>query len=377
MMRKLMLLALLVGALVAGRQAAPPARAQNPAIPLVMLSNGDLYSWLPDTGEIVRLSTWGYNFKAVMSPTGQQIAKNAFDRNAPLNPVDPPGNIWVIDPVTGDGERVADQPREAVFASPTGAPDLYVARSNPVWLSPTRLAWTQFFIPDYVQQIVTHDLATGETALLVSDVPLPYEPQGAIDPVAIGGSYIAVPTVYYSEAAGGFVDAVNIYDAFTGQMALGLEVEPINAGAFVLGFAGVSEQGRDQLAVLFSDGIPLVIDPATGVAGYRFQQHFYSTFGTTASLSLSYSLIPRDGTLAWSITFGDGRVITDAVIAGGRFEQMAIAPDGQEFAYIDPTGAVIVWTRPHAIQLPLGAAQALTWGPAAWSVTWPPPYAGG
>lgn len=381
MLRKIGLLVLFLG-VVMSFHARAEVRAQGLAVevPVVMLIEGDLWSWIPSSGELVRLSTWGYNFKPVMSPDGTriaykswaQIAKDAFDRNAPMNPIDPPGNIWVISPLTGDGERVADQPRDAVFGSPNGF-DLFIARSNPVWLSNTRLAWVELLIPAYRQQLVVYDFNTEQTTILAPEVPLPYEAQGAVDPVA-AGEFIAVPTFNFDANTNGFVEALQIYNASTGAAVRTVTVEPANVGDFSLGFAGVIQEQRDFLAVLYSDGIPQTVDPTNGAKGYHFLQAYYSTMGNPASMSLSYTYTDA-GVLLWSVTLGSGENFVDMVTTPASFDAVALSPNGLQMTWITTEGGVEVGDVALSQRLDVQNVDALAWAPMRWSVNWPPPYA--
>ena len=114
------IIALLAGGVVMPTVSAYTPPAQGSSAPLVFLKDGDLWKW--DGSAVTQLTTWGYNERPVLSPNGQRIAYNSWaqitiDAIAAGKPVMGliPSNIWVIDPVTGNANRVADQPPGATF----------------------------------------------------------------------------------------------------------------------------------------------------------------------------------------------------------------------------------------------------------------------
>src|SRR5690554_5869672 len=164
----------------------PAAQAQQPDAPVIYWRDGDIWSWSPATGTIRQLTTWGYNERPVLSPDGQrfayvslaQITVNALAAGKPVFDI-APSNIWLWDIGTGQATRLADQPPGATYQPDDGSPGNFIVRGTPVW-SPTmdRLAWAEYVVPSNEYRLVAYRFATGETQVLVPELPLPFADAG-------------------------------------------------------------------------------------------------------------------------------------------------------------------------------------------------------
>ncbi len=165
----------------------PPVRAADSPAPLILIVNGDLWTWTAPDKPLKQLTTWGYNSDPVISPDGKSVAylseaavrvdeyrkgNTAFEGYGPLN-------IWVLDLATGTGTRLADQPPDA------RAVDKYVERSRPAWSPDGKaLAWTDLPAGQPApngskrrwERLTVYDLAKKTERTLVPDLP-----RGTID----------------------------------------------------------------------------------------------------------------------------------------------------------------------------------------------------
>ncbi|MDX2074967.1 MAG: hypothetical protein SFZ02_00930 [bacterium] len=364
-----------------------PTVAQPLNMPLVMLIEGDLWTWNPQTEALVQLTTWGYNFKPVMSPNGDWVAYkswatitvDAINANAPMNPVEPPGNIWLIDPFTGDAIRIADQPADAVFG--TASNDRFVARSNPVWsLDGTEIAWTEFIFPEYASQLVVYNIAAQTTRIAINGLPIGYEQSGPVD-VVWGNFGIVYPTTNYNAGTEQFEDTYYVYDPNGGggfnSFTIADQYE-VNHGAFW--FTGTEFiNGMDNgVAIITGSNLPKLVNPLTGVTndfmgmlvGYSAWQSL--TQGNYVSFS-QYN-VGSDYGLIWSSQSSDGRFLGDigtSISYFDTFSKMAISPDGLSVAYIADDGSVLVWQNGLTIQLPVSNVEAVVWSPVLWTTNYP------
>lgn len=385
-MKRLILLTLILLTLVGVLRPAP-TQAQPMNMPLVMLISGDIWTWNPQTDALVQLTTWGYNFKPVMSPNGDwvaykswaTIAVEAINNNAPMNPGEPAGNIWLLDPFTGDALRIADQPDGAVFADLNGNNN-YIARSNPVW-SPdgTEIAWTQFKLPEYTSELVIYNLANQTTRVVVSDLLVGYEQQGPAD-VQWGALGLMYLTYNYSDEIQRFVATYSFYDENGNNyntINIPANDTPTHAVVWFTGtdFVNGMENG---IAVINSTELPQLIDPLTNntvdfmgiLVGYSAWQSLtqgnYVSF-STYNVDFTYGLI-------WSAQSSDGRYLGDigtSLSYSDTIAKLAISPDGLSVAYVAEDGSVLVWQNGLTVQLPVSNVEAITWSPLLWTTNYP------
>src|SRR5690606_41346083 len=73
---------LITSVVIPGASAADPSAAQGPTDPLLILMNGDLWSWAPGDAAPQRHTTGGYVLLPARSPDAQAVAYTARARAA-------------------------------------------------------------------------------------------------------------------------------------------------------------------------------------------------------------------------------------------------------------------------------------------------------
>lgn len=158
-------------------------QAQSPLDPIILINEGDLWSWSGSDQSLVQHTDWGLNSFPIGSPDGTRVAywsaaRIFKDWLATINGAggfQPPTNIWILDIPSGQTFRVADQPIDVVWDGPQN-PARYILRTFPSWSPDSRqLAWIELLI-DTVStttaesgrsaQLVTYDLSDGTTQVL-------------------------------------------------------------------------------------------------------------------------------------------------------------------------------------------------------------------
>lgn len=386
-MKRLIMLNLILLTLV-GVFRPTPTQAQPLNMPLVMLISGDIWTWNPQTDSLVQLTTWGYNFKPVMSPNGDWVAYkswatitvDAINNNAPMNPTEPAGNIWLLDPFTGDALRIADQAVDAVFGDVNGN-DKFVARSNPVW-SPdgAEIAWTEFIFPEYASNLVIYNLASQTTRIAVNGLPIGYEQQSPVD-VVWGAFGIVYPTTNFNSNTQTFEDTYYVYSPQQNGQFNTFTISDeytVNHGEFWFTGTEFINGMENGIAIITGSNLPILINPLTGsrtdfmgmIVGYSAWQSL--TQGNYVSFSTYFN--NNEYGLVWTAQSSDGRYLGDigtSISYYDTFSKIAISPDGLSMAYVAGDGSVLVWQNGLTVQLPVGNVEAITWSPMLWTTNYP------
>jgi hypothetical protein len=263
-----LIVALLAGGVVMPTVSAYTPPAQGGSAPLVFLKDGDLWKW--DGSAVTQLTTWGYNERPVLSPNGQRIAYDSWaqitiDAIAAGKPVMGliPSNIWVIDPVTGNANRVADQPPGATFT--LAQTDYAIMRGTPVW-SPdsNKLAWAELTSPDYVYRLVVYDFTTGTQTVIVSGLPFPFADGGFIPvhDVMWGNRGILVRNVAINNLSAEFEERAYLY-APDGTLIHDMVIGS-SAAEWVYNVQWTMNNGQQYLGLVYPSGKRYLVDPATG-----------------------------------------------------------------------------------------------------------------
>lgn len=177
MYSKVMLMLVLMSVFIAPSNLS--AQAQESASALIIWQNGDYYRYQISSTEVTQLTTWGCNYRPVMSPDNIHIAYaslatmgfEAFEGCAlgdGLSPI----NIWVLNTETKESFRPADQGLDASMKI-----GIMTTRNEPVW-SPTgdALAWIEMDSPSKRYSLAIYDIISQETirtTLLLSINELP------------------------------------------------------------------------------------------------------------------------------------------------------------------------------------------------------------
>lgn len=355
----------------------PVSQAQDaiPTLPIVLNlqvygENGgeDIYTWHEGDTAVTRLSTWGWNDELALSPDGRLVAYHSYarvtvdaiNRTGGFGGGKGPGNIWVMDTVTGDGYRVADQPPDAAFLTDN---DKAIIRSQPFW-SPDGmyLAWVEHDYPldDHGRlRLMIYDLATGATENPVDDLS-PEPGQGAIPQGTWTESGIVVTnlglkpdTEQFEFSFGYLVYAPDgtLLNAFT------LETSPDHRPQRQV-FS--QHHDRDVLVTLYNDGIWEMTDVLTGEASPVEAPSAYSVFTPGEGMHLSYD---QEGALM--IYDADGELLD---LPSPRWNEAAIAPDGQAVSY-----DLMIYREDSSTQLPapddLANVIQTLWAPLVWILT--------
>jgi hypothetical protein len=385
MIRKMGVILILIVALMCSGVVTPSissgatvAHAQGGA-PLVFLKDGDLWKW--DGSAVTRLTTWGYNERPVLSPNGQRVAYNSWaqitiDAIAAGKPVMGliPSNIWVIDPVTGSADRVADQPPGATFQ--LAQTDTAIMRGTPVW-SPdgNRLAWSELVAPEYRYQLVVYDFTTGAQTVIVSSLPYPFADGGFIPvhDVMWGSRGILVRNVAVNAATTDFEehaylyapDGTLIHDTLIGS----------SATEWAANVQWTMFMGQQRLGLVYPSGKSYLVDPATGdQQDMPALPELYSTLtpDNSATAFVGASVDASGGVSnTWTAVYPNRQQEQMLSFTGGP-QSIAVSADGQAIAYI--SDAVYVWRGGSITRVPgtEGIASpwdvSLVWGPNAWRV---------
>jgi len=155
-----------------------PLQAQAPD-DLIWVNDGDIWSYNVVTGEWLQYTTWGRNYRAVLSPDGTKIAYRAYAQlaidyaDAPhLARLEYPTDIWLLPQVPDSSQSLslAQQPEGARFDAES---DYFIVRSDPAWSwDSTTLAWTEYLYPNDVHSLVLYNVASREKQVIpLSQLP--------------------------------------------------------------------------------------------------------------------------------------------------------------------------------------------------------------
>jgi hypothetical protein len=115
--------------------------------PLIFNTAGDLWRYDVESGTAEKFTDWGYNNMPLLHEATGLVAYNslaqvwveAIERGEGMSG-SMASNIWVIDPLTQEAFRPADQPLDASI--PAG---VFILRSDPTWLPDgSKLAWGEY-----------------------------------------------------------------------------------------------------------------------------------------------------------------------------------------------------------------------------------------
>lgn len=373
---------LITSVVIPGASAADPSAAQVPTDPLLILMNGDLWSWAPGDAAPQQLTTWGYVTLPALSPDAQRVAYNAWasaavqavEQGQPVTGVIP-SNIAVLDLATGQSQTIADQPAGVAFDPNTGWQSA-IMRGQPAW-SPdgTRLAWSEFAVPENVYRLVVYDLAAAQQTVIVPNLPMPYADAGNIPVHRVQWSTwgISVHTVAVNPESGDFEERVTIYDALGAQLAEHLIGSSVSE--FTLMHVWVEFEGVELLGLLYPSGKQFMLDPGSGEQYDMPSPPLLvstSTTGPSAALTPAPNNDPESDERALWFLLTPDRQSSEALDTTGfpGPEIVAISPDGLSVAFVGEQ--VQVWQNNTITPVPgtegLSSEAAVLWGPVKWRV---------
>ncbi len=289
---------LVTGVLEPGGSVTDRAAAQTASDPLIILMNGDLWSWSPNAAAPEQLTTWGYVSQPALAPDGDRVAYNAWasvmvDALAQGQPVAGviPSNIGVLDLATGQTQMIAEQPAGATLDAEGGWQNALM-RGKPAW-SPdgTRLAWSELYAPDFVYRLVVFDLTTMSETVIVQNLPSPYADAGNIPVHRVQWSTwgISVHTVAVNAESGDFEERLSLYDQ-SGTL-LAEHLIGSSASEFTLLHAWMDFEGTEVIGLLYPSGKQFMLDVSTFVAAMD------TVFGGfRARADETYALLQAPGT---------------------------------------------------------------------------------
>jgi hypothetical protein len=373
-----------------------PTRAQSGSPPLSLFLSmgtngtpisGDLYSW---DGGLRRRTNWGHNDIPIVSPDGRWVAYSSAADVYVKSPqqygqVAVPINIWLLDPVTNKGQRIAGQPENASLETDNGA---FVLRSQPSW-SPSgrQLAWTEIEVDQSAgrnaelrdERLVAYDLDAKATRVLVAKLPdhrfsdvFP-----VLSEVAWGLPGIAVVT--HATDPKDFPEQVTFYDTNGRQVS---QTKPLKDTGFNYSQA-IWVEGADGFYLTSIQG-DLKIVPATGeVLGFEEGvPEAYSPLNPRG-ISMYYGdKTVGEGNPVWLLAYNG--VVKTEMAASGRYYYLSgisISPDGNRAAYIiypgqGTEGGLWVYRNGSKVRFDYGNVTGVSWGPIAWRIHYTPVNAG-
>jgi len=288
-----------------------------------------------------------------------------------------PSDIWQIDIASGIASPVATQPADASFFV-DGVPDKGIARSLPTW-SPdgTRMAWTEMLYPEDINQLIVYDLTTGESAIVVDNIP-PSAGVPAPPDIRWGEPGILVRWTQFID--GGFMQDQLLLYAPDGTP---LSTIPIGTQSqFPLTYIWLYDVNTPVIGVLFNDLRWITIDPLSGtIQALDGTLELYSLLAGGASM--------RVRLIEWSESDYTWGIYTAGEQEIGRFSQnvfnpdaFSIAPDGSAVAVapsmldanVLPDTVFIYRENGDINGYPIGErghynVAQVVWGPTAWLVS--------
>ena len=350
-----------------------PVQAQADTTPVVLWMEGDYWRYYPSTETLEQITTWGWNQFPVISPGNTKIAYSSTATVAVdyINSGNPgvgslPSNIWILDIVTGDGVRVADQVSGATM---TGGGTL-ITRSAPAW-SPdgTYLAWTELKMPGFSFYLAIYNTLAGTTQSLPITGHV-YGDAGSISPplpVKWGRGGIAVQDYILAQATGIGTYQYQIFE----PNGTSLGTFTPNAGsAKLVDFTWIEDGDLDYLGVLFDDGTWHLLNPKSGMETvYTGTMELYNPqFPNRHRLQVTYQ--GTQNSIFTAHVTSPNTASTVLPYSNGDLDKYSISPTGNTVVYtvFGINQGSYIWSDGVLQKIITGAnfATNVVWGYSEW-----------
>lgn len=376
---------LVMSLLAPGNDAPRPAAAQPSGEPLIILKNGDLWSWTPGSPAPAQLTTWGYITQPALAPGGGRVAYNAWasvavdavTQGQPVGGVIP-SNIAVLDLATGQSRTIAEQPAGAALGA-DGAWQNAIMRGKPAW-SPdgTRLAWSEVNAADLTYRLVVHDLTANTSTVIADNLPGPYADAGNVPLHEVQWGQVGIsvhnPGAINPES-GEFEERLTLFDPAGAQLAS--YVIGSSSTEFSLLHAWMVYEGHEYIGLLYPSGKQFLLDPLTGEQQDMLsppQLVSASAGEVSAALALAPNNDPESDQRAIWFLLAPDRQSSQALDTTGdpRAAIVAISPDGLSVAHVGER--VQIWRNgaiepvPGTEDLNAPSEAAVLWGTMVWQV---------
>jgi len=345
--------------------AAMPVSAQTIEPPLVVLMDGDLWSYQESTATLTQLTRWGYNETPVISPDGKRVAYASIAdiaiealKRFGDGEVFPPNNLYILDMTTMQPQRIAAQPTGATFMTGNSA-GVYVHRTTPTW-SPdsSMLAWIEFSIaPQPSTELVIFDVKANQTRARTSLNMLVIPPFTTGPEWSSSGIFIHLPP---TETGG---DTLLVFD---GNGSLRLKTPIAIPYESIVDVHWVTQNSAEFVGVSARTGAWTLINPGTGATS---APSGIPEVANAANAISAYYLTGRATQSGLQWLTGDQDIPLNF---SGYSSQISIAPSGRALAYA--SDAVYILRGGQVVRVPgterinVNGNGALAWSYGKWRV---------
>jgi hypothetical protein len=364
--------------------------AQNMNAPLIIVKNGDLWTWDENSDSLTQITQWGFNEEIRVSPDATQIAYHslaqvtvqAIEREGGIAGGRLPGNIWIIDPLTSDGIRPGPQPTGASFFTPD-VPDNVLYRSSPFWSpSGSQMAWTEYrSTTDFNQfNLIIYDVASNQSWIAASGLP----PQAGV-PAPMNGVWGTTGIVLFNTqldpVSGEMVNGYLLYDS-RGTPLMDILL-PADSERVIVQEQLVTYNDTEYIAIRYNTGeweLLNLADVTTQRIPAPAEPIAISALAPEASMQIRHAVNATGVNRGYEILEADGTPIELPMPSGRVFGRAVLSPDGRAaaFQFMDAeTGVmdapVYVWREGILSLVPEidgnDFITELAWGPMQWIIS--------
>jgi hypothetical protein len=350
-----------------------PTHAQGITTPIIFLLNGDIYSYDVQSATTTQLTTWGYNEAPILSPDGTYFVYNSWASQFVETLVggtfgyigSPPSNLWLWEVSSGDATRIAEQPANMIPPTTTEGGN-GIIRSTPVW-SPdgAQIAWTEAQLPDYGYRLMTYNLATESSRVLVDRLSLGFQDGGIVLQTPTWGSG-GIALARWDGGNAGFEQTLTIYHPFDGSIVYSTVVSSSENGAL----ANVWLDDVENTIALAYRGHWEMLNVVTG---QRTQLSGVGPYSRLAASNTTFPVTAGYTESSLSLQIPAGSTFDSASLFQLHLD-VAISPDGNSMAYVNDALYVKlqnqITVRVNGTTLDtstsFGLNHGVVWGPIGW-----------